>query len=101
MGPPGPLVAGAAYRGADRHCGAARCLAWRSSAKYVPDLRSHRNTMTIRPTAHSATLTIHVDGVTSPWEWILSTVRLSTTNRTVDRIRTPGRPRLVLRAMAS
>src|ERR1700688_1625610 len=57
--------------------------------------------MTARPTAHSATLMTHVDGVRSPWVWVLSTVRLSITNKIVDRIRTPGRPRLVRRAMTS
>src|SRR5580700_9680390 len=57
--------------------------------------------MTARPTAHSATLMTHVDGVSSPWVWVLSTVRLSMTNRIVDRTRTPGRPRLVRRAMSS
>src|SRR3984957_12479761 len=57
--------------------------------------------MTARPTAHSATLMTHVEGVRSPWVWVLSTVRLSMTNRIVDRIRTPGRPRLVRRAMTS
>src|SRR3984957_13989643 len=57
--------------------------------------------MAARPTAHSATLMTHVDGVRSPWVWVLSTVRLSMTNRIVDRTRTPGRPRLVRRAMTS
>src|SRR6266436_4545318 len=86
------------YRGAERHCGAASCRAWLRVVKYAVDRRSHSSTMTARPTAHSATLMTHVDGVRSPWVWVLSTVRLSMTNRIVDRIRTPGRPRLVRRA---
>src|SRR5580693_8074193 len=44
---------------------------------------------------------IKVGPVTSPWENVLATVRQSMPNKIVDMTRTPGRPRLVLRAIAS
>ena len=61
-GQPGRLAPGAA-----RHWGVARDRAWRCSAKYALDRRSHKNTITARPTPHSARPMIQVGPVSSPW----------------------------------
>ena len=45
--------------------------------------------MTVRPTAHSATPMIQVDGVTSPRECVLSTVRIAWCPR-VRAVPAPG-----------
>ena len=61
-GQPGRLAPGAV-----RHWGVARDLAWRCCAKYALDRRSHKNTITVRPTPHSAAPMIQVGPVTTPW----------------------------------